>query len=68
LTHDEILKNWLNLTRGVVQMDDPRDLLRLLRAEKGGRNRPSVLLRIYGRYSRVRELIEKEQLVRGAGI
>jgi hypothetical protein len=62
MDHTEILSSWvyLNNTLRKATEDEAKSLLD---AEKSGRKRATVLLRIYGRYNQLRGERERRELL-----
>jgi len=59
-----LLQTWTSLCEDIMGL--PRPALRqLMEAELAGRRRAVVLMRIYGRYNRLRALDEKADLLAG---
>lgn len=61
---EKLLGDWLLLNSDIMELPLPA-LRQLIDAELGGKRRPQVLLRIYGRFNRLRALAEKYSLLRG---
>jgi hypothetical protein len=59
-----ILSNWVRLLEDVLVLPLPA-LRQLIDAELAGKRRPQVLLRLYGRFNRLRAIEEKQKLLRG---
>ncbi len=61
---EKILGNWLVLNADLLELPLPA-LRQLIDAELAGKRRRQVILRIYGRYNRLRAIHEKQTLSRG---
>lgn len=57
-----ILKNWQNLTSSILLLSEA-DLERLMKIERDGKHRPAVLLRMYGRFAKLRNERERRNLL-----
>jgi hypothetical protein len=61
---EALLKDWQRLNTELMSLS-ASGVTTLLEAEVTGRCRPSWIVRIYGRYSRLRHDAEQSQLLRG---
>lgn len=57
------LKSWQELNKQIKKLGE-RQLHMLLSEERAGAKRPTFLTRIYGRFSKVRELRERRELLK----
>jgi hypothetical protein len=64
---EKLLGDWLLLNTDIMELPLPA-LRQLIDAELGGKRRRQVLLRIYGRFNRLRALLEKQSLMRGESL
>ena len=62
---EDILNNWTLLNKQLMALSE-QQVHQLLEAERGGRGRVRVMLRVYNRYSKLRSQREKLELARGA--
>lgn len=62
---EDILNNWTLLNKQLMALDE-KAVHQLLEAERAGRSRVRVMLRIYNRYSKLRSQREKLELARAA--
>jgi hypothetical protein len=53
---------WSDLNDTLRDVEDEKALLKMLREELSGRNRPIYVERIYGRFSRARSIRERGEL------
>lgn len=60
----DILRNEAVLNSELLNLDE-QDLVELITAEQSGRNRTSILIRIYRRFSKVRRNREAGQMLAG---
>lgn len=56
------LSSWTSLNNVVGELSEDQ-LMALLKLEQQGARRPTFLMRIYGRYNRVRALRERQALL-----
>lgn len=61
----EILDKWIELNGALMTMEEP-EVLELLEAERKGKARLRVMLRIYHRLSKLRSHREKRELASSA--
>ena len=59
----DLLDNWMGLNIAVKDMDEKESLALIVR-ERANRCRPNVILRLHGRYNRMRALREKTEFMR----
>lgn len=60
----ELLENWSVLNKGLHKLNE-EDLIKLLQAEKKGKRRVQFMIRIYGRFNRLRTERERSELLGG---
>lgn len=58
-----LLDNWIRLNQDIMGLPF-QAVKQLLEAEAKGRRRPQVLLRLYGRYNKLREHTERFELMK----
>jgi hypothetical protein len=61
---EALLKDWRGLNTALLTLPTEQ-VLQLLRVEVEGRHRPQVVLRLFGRYNRLRVMEEREKLMQG---
>lgn len=59
---DKPLDNWQALNAHVQTMDE-QELQKLLKKEQMNKNRMQFLIRIYGRYNKLRTIRERKELI-----
>lgn len=59
---DAVLKDWILLNERVMELSES-EVLALINREKETRARSRVMLRCYNRYSKLRSIREKQELV-----
>lgn len=67
LTADDVealLRNWRRLNDALLDLPLP-EVLKLLEVEVEGRRRPSVVMRLFGRFNHLRSTQERDQLLSG---
>lgn len=62
---EALLGNWLGLNADIMDLT-PGALIQLIEVERAGRRRTQVLLRLHGRFNRLRGLDERQKLLSGA--
>ena len=60
----DLLQNWAVLNTHLTKLSE-KECAELLKREKKGKKRFNFLLRIYGRYNRLRTVRERAELMRG---
>lgn len=60
---DQALQDWAALNEAVMRLDED-GVARLLRLERGGRNRLTFTLRLHARLNRLRRERERKELAR----
>lgn len=58
---EDLLENWAALNHGLPELTE-KDCLELLSFERENKRRVQFMLRIYGRYNRLRTHREREEL------
>lgn len=58
----DYLENWVVLNKHVQKLDEDT-LRKLIDKEKKGHNRPQFLVRLHGRYNRLRAQREKKEIL-----
>jgi chemotaxis protein histidine kinase CheA len=58
----ELLDNWMELNKVISTMQEP-EAFALIEAERAGRCRPNIILRLHGRFNRLRAMREKREMM-----
>lgn len=58
----DLLDNWMELNKEMRDMGED-EAMALVNAERAGRCRPAVILRLHGRYNKLRALREKSEFM-----
>lgn len=61
----EVLQNWESVNRFLLKSTE-EETKELLEVERRGMNRLSIVLRLYGRFSKLRHRRERSELVTGS--